>query len=149
MITPNRFRESTEAHEPTFALADIRENRAKRTATIRQIRATTLRHWAEAVEGENRTPVLMRAVRRYSRENVRDHLRGLPEPLPRPQLATLVRHARNSMHYAKGPYHNPYDSEYYSACGYDDYLCEQRAGAEGYALTCLAVARELKNEGGR
>ena len=37
------------------------------------------------------------------------------------------------------------DTEYYSACGYDDMISAQKEGAKGTALECWRALKELKN----
>jgi hypothetical protein len=65
----------------------------------------------------------------------------------RPTAERLLDETRRLFELCSHPLpHNPYDSEYYSACGYDDYLCDQRRERRELACELARAALELGGE---
>jgi len=48
--------------------------------------------------------------------------------------------AAKEIQFSQGKWTNPYDTEYYSADGYDDYQCERRVAAREHAVKQIATA---------
>lgn len=62
----------------------------------------------------------------------------------KPTVENLLAEARERMAFAEStPGRNPLDSEYYSACGWDDMQADMRAASKDLVLSCYAAARSL------
>jgi len=64
----------------------------------------------------------------------------------RPTLQNFREAARNRLEYSYSDWHNPLDTEYYSACGYDDMQGERRDAARSEAVEYFRAWKALKGE---
>lgn len=76
---------------------------------------------------------------------VREACRRFPAPF-RPTLENFRRAARDQLAYSYEDWNNPLDTEYYSACGYDDYMYEKREWARSAAVEYFRAWRVLREK---
>lgn len=61
----------------------------------------------------------------------------------KPSRRNLLNAAKANLNYSRSRWSNPYDSEYYSACGYDDYMSDSRHHAKRKAAMYYRIWRHL------
>jgi hypothetical protein len=88
----------------------------------------------------------IRMINQITKDGVRRSL-GRRELTPFKPTAENFRKAASDRHeYAKSYWNNPYDTEYYSACGYDDYQGELREQARTQAAEYFRAWRWLEKK---
>lgn len=122
-------------------ILELQQARKIRANFIRQQRAELRALWAEHNAPSN--PVLFS---RLLRETIRVQYGDYPAPI-KPTARNLRRAALSELRYARSYWCNPYDSEYYSACGYDDLQAERRSEARRWGTALAATYFDLKRAG--
>lgn len=114
----------------------------------RQKRANALKQERQRIRDiVKECDVLSWTVKDYNaiaRSNV-DYKMGKSVPF-RPTLANFRKAYRYMLNFSYSGWDNPLDTEYYSACGYDDYQYERRESARSEAVEYFRAWKTLKEE---
>lgn len=118
-----------------------RERRSEYAQALRKERAHV-----HAINAKHGFPFESETINKIVRSNV-EHKLGKPKYVPFRPTSELFR-AAASNRYAFGfsTWYNHLDTEYYSACGYDDYQGELRDAAKAEAVEYFRAWKYLKEE---
>lgn len=111
--------------------------------------------WIKARRREDLPKLKGKPIRAWAHRQMREHARRIQEDHPsqaivrlEARLKRVARAARAPLPWERDPsWSNPYSSEYYSACGYEDMLCAQRDELRDEAKYLRRQIRVMKKQG--
>lgn len=120
-------------------VSDLIERRKRSAQALRELRKELKSTWATPIKGKQ-----IKFINSLARDL---HRLGGRSPQKPPTADEAFQAARRCLEFARSSWHNPYDSEYYSACGYDDYCYDQRDYARRVtAVECFRIWQYLKSQ---
>lgn len=120
-----------------------RESRARYAAALREERARV-----HAINEEHGKPFDAVLLNKIVRDNVARKLGAFRYVPFRPTSAAFRAAASERYAFGFSSWYNHLDTEYYSACGYDDYQGEIRDAAKATAVEYFRAWKYLKKEEG-